>query len=154
MRGKPASRRSFATASGITPAGAGKTSRRGVKCFKMRDHPRRCGENQKNSIMAKVTKGSPPQVRGKPSLPHIQPTCVRITPAGAGKTTMQYNRPLLHTDHPRRCGENITAPDELGNVLGSPPQVRGKQRHSRDILPLSGITPAGAGKTAVGHGCG
>ena len=52
------------------------------------------------------------------------------------------------TDHPRRCGENITAPDELGNVLGSPPQVRGKHK---SVLPYGfgdGITPAGAGKTS------
>ena len=52
-----------------------------------RDHPRRCGENAV-TLPAEISwMGSPPQVRGKPSdclktLPGL-----RITPAGAGKTS-------------------------------------------------------------------
>ena len=50
----------------ITPAGAGKTYREGVRAWTARDHPRRCGENQfiKQSFHNNI--GSPPQVRGKP----------------------------------------------------------------------------------------
>ena len=60
---------------------------------------------------------------------------MRITPAGAGKTSSPVTSVNPPQDHPRRCGEN------------SPALLR-RQR-------LSGITPAGAGKTSyLPHSCG
>ena len=38
----------------------------------------------------------------------------------------------------------------LGLSLGSPPQVRGKPSAVGLLLTLTGITPAGAGKTTFG----
>ena len=93
--------------------------------------------------------GSPPQVRGKPTIEKTQSIKHRITPAGAGKTTI-YNKSFrTPQDHPRRCGENDIYREPFKRVAGSPPQVRGKR-----FLPLfatahPGITPAGAGKTTL-----
>ena len=50
-------------------------------------------------------------------------------------------------DHPRGCGENHVHGGYCRVYLGSPPQVRGKQKAAAlDYLPI-GITPADAGKT-------
>ena len=110
----------------ITPAGAGKTLLfANFRAFQW-DHPRRCGEN---SILLKLhvaAEGSPPQVRGKHSSKNVSMLLMRITPAGAGKT---FRIPLAvrpSKDHPRRCGENLSAIFRAAPDLGSPPQVRGK----------------------------
>ena len=131
----------------ITPAGAGKTQFHRDPAACIRDHPRRCGENIYCDPPYAGTKGSPPQVRGKP--PMQPPFAVHsgITPAGAGKTNLQPHKSTVRQDHPRRCGENCFEEARLAGASGSPPQVRGK--HSRDNAncTISRITPAGAGKT-------
>ena len=191
VRGKPPRCRRKSPMTRIPPAGAGKTvviRRRFALAW---DHPRRCGENEMQVITARVSEGSPPQVRGKRrgytySLhqkritpagagktvtdtyhPHIhagsppqvrgkqaaescQAAMLRITPAGAGKT---FRIPLAvrpSKDHPRRCGENLSAIFRAAPDLGSPPQVRGKLVLSFSSPPYYRITPAGAGKTGAG----
>ena len=72
---------------------------------------------------------------------------VRITPADAGKTSMQAQQAYKIRDHPRRCGENVCKLIHFANILGSPPQVRGKRRPHHGGISKVGITPAGAGKT-------
>ena len=74
----------------ITPAGAGKTIKIIHFTFNTRDHPRRCGENTVALAGEMVTLGSPPQVRGKPVKARKVKRGTRITPAGAGKTTIQF----------------------------------------------------------------
>ena len=134
---------------GITPAGAGKTHLLDQFHFYLRDHPRRCGENIHISADFFAHIGSPPQVRGK------QPLVVqlfggrRITPAGAGKTTMKIKRGDEQKDHPRRCGENLAEAAFKKVCKGSPPQVRGKRLDNRYASDNSRITPAGAGKTCT-----
>ena len=111
---------------GITPAGAGKTFLDEPEKEEQWDHPRRCGENEMQVITARVSEGSPPQVRGKHSSKNVSMLLMRITPAGAGKT---FRIPLAvrpSKDHPRRCGENLSAIFRAAPDLGSPPQVRGK----------------------------
>ena len=93
--------------------------------------------------------GSPPQVRGKPILFAKGGQGMRITPAGAGKTSGIGILGLFIEDHPRRCGENRGHIDYLSVNTGSPPQVRGKLWMSIAALIVYGITPAGAGKTGV-----
>ena len=75
---------------------------------------------------------------------------VRITPAGAGKTLIDFDLIGGYQDHPRRCGENCQLCSPYFNAPGSPPQVRGKLRPSARVLDTDGITPAGAGKTRPG----
>ena len=77
----------FETYCRITPAGAGKTYYRRMVQLRLQDHPRRCGENDSLKKHIAEIAGSPPQVRGKPSLLTYPRSRRRITPAGAGKTT-------------------------------------------------------------------
>ena len=49
-------------------------------------------------------------------------------------------------DHPRACGEKMTADGMNYAKLGSPPRVRGKVFFSKFASMNSGITPARAGK--------
>ena len=132
---------------GITPAGAGKTTFQCAALTRFKDHPRRCGENPNSRIVRAQQSGSPPQVRGK----HYTDWCTdkgeRITPAGAGKTPQSSNFILFFRDHPRRCGENKTTLNERFVNHGSPPQVRGKRFGLLALFHGYGITPAGAGKT-------
>ena len=74
----------------ITPAGAGKTLLLLLKLSACRDHPRRCGENLNPTKGLYYPSGSPPQVRGKPLSVCVSIPIRRITPAGAGKTTIQF----------------------------------------------------------------
>ena len=90
----------------ITPAGAGKTRAVCRTAVFIRDHPRRCGENNMIQHLGLVYRGSPPQVRGKPASVGAFTAARRITPAGAGKTSLFEFRYACCKDHPRRCGEN------------------------------------------------
>ncbi len=65
VRGKQSRQTFRLSAHRITPAGAGKTSKRNCSRRTRRDHPRRCGENDDGRRRLICTKGSPPQVRGK-----------------------------------------------------------------------------------------
>ena len=69
----------------ITPACAGKSTRRYVTTSSGKDHPRVCGEKVSSLERGIAIQGSPPRVRGKVrsviKLPHTK----RITPACAGK---------------------------------------------------------------------
>ncbi len=131
MRGKLASRLLAPACVRITPAGAGKTRQDDTCRLDLRDHPRRCGENRVGFALLSLLSGSPPQVRGKLVMFFFLFTCI--------------------WDHPRRCGENPPWLAVAHAMLGSPPQVRGKP--SLPTYPRSRrrITPAGAGKTALGQ---
>ena len=133
----------------ITPAGAGKTVFGTDRRTAAEDHPRRCGENTKNAKSRCMSRGSPPQVRGKRALPRRLASSTGITPAGAGKTDEQGNFYTRGWDHPRRCGENrVTTPAKV-QCRGSPPQVRGKLGKLLGKHGENRITPAGAGKTGI-----
>ena len=131
------------------------------------DHPRGCGENYIGYCHTYNCTGSPPRMRGKQHLTLSEECCIRITPAGAGKTLSKERCNDYRFDHPRRCGENLHIPaatvKEKGSPpqvrgkraqtppgkssLGSPPQVRGKRGLQRLHFSPKRITPAGAGKT-------
>ena len=147
MRGKHYRARRTRQRSGITPAGAGKTRTRGECACSSRDHPRRCGENAYQVGFAFNTVGSPPQVRGKHQPLDLCMYYAGITPAGAGKTHGFFWFNGYGKDHPRRCGENAPLPLGIFWLMGSPPQVRGKQGRTPTDILYRGITPAGAGKT-------
>ena len=72
----------------ITPAGAGKTLGFAPLAGGIPDHPRRCGENPLTKPLTFLSRGSPPQVRGKPSRYFMLFAFLGITPAGAGKTLL------------------------------------------------------------------
>ena len=147
VRGKPCPAMYPPLLRRITPAGAGKTCITAATVGRHWDHPRRCGENRLCRFLCVRNTGSPPQVRGKRfgfSFPFAAP---RITPAGAGKTSLELSYLRTLWDHPRRCGENLTVCRTITFRPGSPPQVRGKLEDKMRVYIESRITPAGAGKT-------
>ena len=75
---------------GITPACAGKRADYTGKTPKVEDHPRVCGEKSTSTSMMNCGWGSPPRVRGKA---HCKTSCAvvdGITPAYAGKSSIQH----------------------------------------------------------------
>ena len=60
-------------------------------------------------------------------------TLSRITPARAGKTSLDTVSRVDREDHPRACGEN--APDGFteAETKGSPPRVRGKRTDAHTV---------------------
>ena len=94
-------------------------------------------------------KGSPPHVRGKdgPRVYYIPNS--GITPAYAGKSTVQRGCSRHIRDHPRVCGEKYYVTVGKADHEGSPPRMRGKVRAAPLGAGDSGITPACAGKRAM-----
>ena len=75
---------------GITPACAGKSRSQPRLPCTGRDHPRVCGEQPFSQLDSTVPPGSPPRVRGKGAfMPSCTPTR-GITPACAGKSSIQH----------------------------------------------------------------
>ena len=70
---------------GITPACAGKRRQSPCISFQEWDHPRVCGEKQRQSQFNSGSMGSPPRVRGKVTFQLLCRSMIRITPACAGK---------------------------------------------------------------------
>ena len=74
----------------ITPAYAGKSRRQTKGVRPWRDHPRVCGEKLLSLISVFQIGGSPPRVRGKVSAGKILLHDGGITPAYAGKRSIQH----------------------------------------------------------------
>ena len=130
----------------ITPACAGKRFLLRLSGCLLQDHPRMCGEKERDPDICINCPGSPPHVRGKVSgfCTILRP--LGITPACAGKSC-QTNY-WLHScrDHPRMCGEKWLARFSPFATMGSPPRMRGKETMENTQAKRTGITPAYAGK--------
>ena len=70
-----------------------------------------------------------------------------ITPACAGKTELSSWKRDRLMDHPRMRGEDRLRRNWGSYTWGSPPHARGRLSGSCPTLPVTGITPACAGKT-------
>ena len=147
VRGKRDTQDACARADRITPACAGKTSRRPPRRDTARDHPRVCGENSAALCYVREHLGSPPRVRGKRARKFERSASQRITPACAGKTYGIGAQMAAVKDHPRVCGENNRNTHLLRGGVGSPPRVRGKPEIRPGQKSCCRITPACAGKT-------
>ena len=102
---KPAGGQHRAPKRGITPALAGKS---GSLCPQDRsrgDHPRVGGEKQRMPVRTDKRMGSPPRWRGKAIMPGTWSSSYGITPALAGKSAGERQRPPCPQDHPRVGGE-------------------------------------------------
>ena len=88
MRGKPRLIRCVGIADRITPADAGKTQAEIDKHQARQDHPRGCGENKSSAAWILGRLGSPPRMRGKQRKRMHRKRRLRITPADAGKTSL------------------------------------------------------------------
>ena len=96
MRGKGPIVGVILTKHRITPAYAGKRQNTGCKAVNRRDHPRICGEKQKNCPLVSVIWGSPPHMRGKARFNSSPMVRTRITPAYAGKRLKRSRSTVPH----------------------------------------------------------
>ena len=147
MRGKVAAFVVKIRVRGITPACAGKRRKTGFIRTTAGDHPRMCGEKKLNRTVSCPNLGSPPRVRGKERREIKDVIDKRITPACAGKSCVILCIHNLAQDHPRVCGEKVSAKLHPALSRGSPPHVRGKGGKAGGLLHVIGITPACAGKS-------
>ena len=86
-------------------------------------------------------------MRGKREYEHSGRETNRITPADAGKTSVNVQLRVTRADHPRGCGENELAFGFRRDNWGSPPRMRGKLKLAVGTHNGQRITPADAGKT-------
>ena len=125
----------------ITPAYAGKSSPVKINAFRNSDHPRLCGEKGKYENLYSQLKGSPPPMRGKVILNHLEPLSRRITPAYAGKSKISAFRRCRFSDHPRLCGEKPETYCVKICRTGSPPPMRGKASTTASSASWGGDHP-------------
>ena len=111
------------------------------------DHPRACGEKSFAVVNGVQNSGSPPRMRGKGLTTERRAGGCRITPAYAGKSKLSPNCIVVKRDHPRICGEKSQHIGARYIPKGSPPHMRGKASCLYFRVPLTGITPAYAGKS-------
>ena len=109
MRGKAKQPFPLRSHSRITPAYAGKS----FCCLYQKlcngDHPRLCGEKLVVEIAHSGDRGSPPPMRGKAASNRVDMDSAGITPAYAGKSLKRLRIDFKGMDHPRLCGEKLTA---------------------------------------------
>ena len=91
-------------------------------------------------------------MRGKDKHGDDKKKRIRITPAHAGKSAGFGLFLDVPGDHPRMCGEKSCRDHWRNWHWGSPPHVRGKGVRTLEIVGVTRITPACAGKSAVGLG--
>ena len=129
MRERLKLRRKVLPTAGITPACAGKTSKRYPPSFGFWDHPRMCGKDDIHAEPPVRRLGSPPHVRERhPAIDDL---------------------PEALMDHPRMCGKDPLGDSKLSFWQGSPPHVRERQSFAHCLRDAYGITPACAGKTQM-----
>ena len=74
---------------------------------------------------------------------------LRITPAYAGKSNIQFCTHLQHGDHPRLCGEKTVGIYKTPVTSGSPPPMRGKVREWEEYEPDEEDHPRLCGEKSV-----
>ena len=146
MRGKACAALSHSSPPRITPAHAGKRQRGRYRTSKKWDHPCTCGEKRDGNIAHACRGGSPLHMRGKAKKRPVLNDLLGITPAHAGKRSRSSGFPDAPWDHPCTCGEKDAVANVTSPWLGSPLHMRGKAEHKNDLVNMSGITPAHAGK--------
>ena len=107
MRGKVIVKDNLLPKLGITPAHAGKSFVPVAQIRLKEDHPRACGEKGRTSSWVCGKMGSPPRMRGKAVGILRRAVAHGITPAHAGKSTVNAWIHCVCKDHPRACGEKI-----------------------------------------------
>ena len=110
---------------GIIPAGAGHLLEHLSQVRPPADHPRRCGAILAGILLAGVSQGSSPQVRGIYLNTCLKSGLPRIIPAGAGHFSRSPRILGMWGDHPRRCGAFVSLSSSPVPSVGSSPQVRG-----------------------------
>ena len=131
---------------GITPACAGKRLSHSLALVRHKDHPRMRGEKNVYDATVERLKGSTPHARGKACSVLLASSSCGITPACAGKRTLDVSALTGEQDHPHMRGEKVPAKIGHWNCPGSPPHARGKVPCPHRTSRAGRITPACAGK--------
>ena len=132
---------------GIIPADAGSTLCRTCCRDCRRDHPRGCGEHDRQSDRFRVELGSSPRMRGARHSRVLVSLDGGIIPADAGSTAAMAMKAMNAKDHPRGCGEHsyVSCPKRYGE--GSSPRMRGARKRTYRWARKGRIIPADAGST-------
>ena len=147
MRGTPTIRPVECPRRRIIPAYAGNTRRRLCWFLSPRDHPRVCGEHSLYYWAVFIKLGSSPRMRGTHKCLPIPLDYHGIIPAYAGNTGCPIALARKRWDHPRVCGEHISAFQSLSITMGSSPRMRGTLGAQLRLRVSVGIIPAYAGNT-------
>ena len=147
MRGAPAATKGNVRQSRIIPADAGSTLCRTCCRDCRRDHPRGCGEHDRQSDRFRVELGSSPRMRGARHSRVLVSLDGGIIPADAGSTAAMAMKAMNAKDHPRGCGEHsyVSCPKRYGE--GSSPRMRGARKRTYRWARKGRIIPADAGST-------
>ena len=147
-RGKLAALPIPASAGGLIPAHAGKTSRADPPTGCSGAHPRSRGENSAWTGPLARGWGSSPLTRGKRAAASEPPAMSGLIPAHAGKTEVLRFLIVSHWAHPRSRGENVVGCATVVVASGSSPLTRGKPACTIRRARRIGLIPAHAGKTS------
>ena len=106
-----------------------------------------CGEHAALFTLIAKSAGSSPRVRGTRIDRVRKPVDSGIIPACAGNTSLTVTSTPTLRDHPRVCGEHLSASAHTAPLVGSSPRVRGTPPPVCPTIEGCGIIPACAGNT-------
>ncbi len=125
MRGAPLLIGGPPSCTGIIPADAGSTYATYGALTQREDHPRGCGEHSCKEQWMPSKPGSSPRMRGAHDDQPSGLAVAGIIPADAGSTARSCGPATVWEDHPRGCGEHDITKDDIVELLGSSPRMRG-----------------------------
>ena len=111
-------------------------------------HPRACGERISNRVPASSSNGSSPRMRGTAPIPIPRPPLLRFIPAHAGNGLPEFCSQVVHSVHPRACGERSCRGPEFSPCGGSSPRMRGTASTRSQNKTRNRFIPAHAGNGA------
>ena len=131
-----------------SPAGAGTTTTLGFSRARMREQPRRRGDDADQLGNLGFEGGTAPQARGRHAAAAGVDRMTGNSPAGAGTTSSTRSRRHRTREQPRRRGDDTSAAHSWDGIRGTAPQARGRRTGTGSGSPINGNSPAGAGTTA------
>ena len=125
VRGTESIRFLFCWTKRFIPACAGNSRLANISAFMQAVHPRVCGEQSDLVRVGSGLGGSSPRVRRTVKMDPYKKGWSRFIPACAGNSPPASGRGVLHSVHPRVCGEQICSRGGAKRGIGSSPRVRG-----------------------------
>ena len=131
----------------LTPANAGTTASSAPRGWCLAAHPRECGDDSIVRRRMRCHSGSPPRMRGRPTVGTTTVATHWLTPANAGTTRRRPIRRIPRKAHPRECGDDLDPITSVHGKRGSPPRMRGRHKTGPRLYAARRLTPANAGTT-------
>ena len=149
VRGTAPPCRPSAARNRFIPACAGNSQGRHYATSRASVHPRVCGEQERCAKRAGLDNGSSPRVRGTAHAGGPGHTQGRFIPACAGNRPKWHTCSHPHSVHPRVCGEQLLTNEEIADIAGSSPRVRGTGHRALHSRHVDRFIPACAGNSIV-----